>query len=213
MRRDEWFRSPRWDAAQRERFETKLARARPANRAQYLRLKGLALSAASDRAVRAGARDLFERVIASGNELQAAMARADLARWFEQTALPRDAANMYRECLQAEDQLDGHLRTGSELDLVELIVRERWDNDYDEALRLLDRAAAVGLTFEVQRWRYLVASARIYARRGQDNDAREAASEAIRIAETSKPDFARHPEVGRVSPDRRTLREMRRLAK
>lgn len=101
MLRDEWFRSPRWDAAERERFEAKLARARSANRAQYLRLKGLALSAASERTARFGAREL-ERVLASGDELQAAMARADLARWLEQAALPREAANMYRECLQAE---------------------------------------------------------------------------------------------------------------
>lgn len=97
--------------------------------------------------------------------------------------------------------------------MVDLILSERWESDYDEALRLLDRAAAIGLTFEVQRWRYSVASARIYARLGRHDDAREAASAAIRVAETSRPGFARHSDMGRVSPDRKTLREMRRLAK
>ena len=56
---DDWFRSPRWDAACREDFEVRLRRARPTNRPQYLRIKALALETENPGA----AEGLFERVI------------------------------------------------------------------------------------------------------------------------------------------------------
>ena len=44
----DWFRSPDWDEPARTAFEARLARARPRNRQQYLRIKGLALRARQD---------------------------------------------------------------------------------------------------------------------------------------------------------------------
>jgi tetratricopeptide (TPR) repeat protein len=210
--RDEWFRSSRWDAEERRKFEAKLARARPASRPQYLRLKGLGLADADDDTARAGARELFDRVIESDDEIQSAMARADLGRWFEKAEMPADAVRAYRACVHAEDTLRGSLRTGVELDLVELIVREHCEPDYEEAFELLDRAASNGLTFEVQRWRHAVASARLHARRGRLDEARRAAREALQHVEVSRPDFARHPNVGRIEADVVTLGEMKALA-
>ena len=55
---NDWFRSPEWDEAARADFETRLARARPHNRQQYLRIKGLSLRAAGRLD---GARELLER--------------------------------------------------------------------------------------------------------------------------------------------------------
>jgi hypothetical protein len=55
---DEWFRSPAWDDAARAAFEARLARARPGNRQQYLRIKGVSLRAAGELD---GARELLER--------------------------------------------------------------------------------------------------------------------------------------------------------
>jgi hypothetical protein len=45
---NEWFRSPDWGEADRADFERHLARSRAYNRAQYLRIKGLALRDAGE---------------------------------------------------------------------------------------------------------------------------------------------------------------------
>src|SRR4051794_38999265 len=60
---DDWYRSPGWSRDDEAHFEQKLARARGANRPQYLRLKGLALGSARDEQARAAAPVLFRRVI------------------------------------------------------------------------------------------------------------------------------------------------------
>jgi hypothetical protein len=57
---DEWFRSRGWGDANRADFEARLARSRGYNRAQYLRIKGLALRDAGEID---GARGLWVRVL------------------------------------------------------------------------------------------------------------------------------------------------------
>jgi len=56
----DWYRRPDWDDAAREEFERRLARARPFNRSQYLRIKGLALFTAGNDE---GAREVLLRVL------------------------------------------------------------------------------------------------------------------------------------------------------
>jgi hypothetical protein len=60
---DEWYRSSRWGRKDQEEFDAKLQRARPYNRAQYMRLKGLALAGSKRRRERQGAPELLQRVI------------------------------------------------------------------------------------------------------------------------------------------------------
>src|SRR5438128_1768759 len=62
---DEWFRSPSWSEADRAEFEARLARSRKYNRAQYLRIKGLALRDAGE--IEA-ARELWTRVLSDDGE-------------------------------------------------------------------------------------------------------------------------------------------------
>lgn len=57
---DEWFRSPEWTPAAQANFEARLARSRAYNRAQYMRIKGLALREAGHID---GARELWTRVL------------------------------------------------------------------------------------------------------------------------------------------------------
>jgi len=56
----DWFRSPAWGPDDQVDFEARLARARKTSRAQYLRIKGLALDAAGHKE---GARSLWLRVL------------------------------------------------------------------------------------------------------------------------------------------------------
>src|SRR5437667_10039589 len=56
----DWFRDPGWDRATRDQFEERLNRARIGNRAQYLRIKALALRDAGELG---GAKELLNRVV------------------------------------------------------------------------------------------------------------------------------------------------------
>lgn len=208
MSGDEWYRSSAWSPDDEALFEMKLSRARSASRAQYLRLKAAALAGSSDPAARSAARTLLGRVISSGDELEAVMAHHDLGRLLVEDGEPALARSAFESCIRAEDALAGSVRTGADLDLAELIVAQAWDDAHDEAFRLLDRAAADGLVFEVQRWRHAVARARLHARRGEHDLARQAAREALALREDTRPDVARHPTVGRIPDDRAAAAEM-----
>jgi tetratricopeptide (TPR) repeat protein len=212
---DEWFCDPAWGKADQEHFEEKLRRARPHSRPQYIRLKGLALAGSKKRTERRAAPDLLRRVIRahSDDELQAAMAWADLGRFYEDEGELELAAEAYRSCLDAEANISGGgLHTGSELALAEVIVRAEWEHRYAEALALLEAAQEAGLTFKVERWRWLIAQARIAARTGQPPEAASFARDALTLLDDPSPDFARHPDVGLIKPDRKTVRELQRLA-
>jgi hypothetical protein len=65
----DWFRSREWSPEAQADFEARLARARPYNRAQYMRIKGLALADAGEKR---GARQLWERVLESTEEFATA---------------------------------------------------------------------------------------------------------------------------------------------
>jgi hypothetical protein len=212
---DEWYRSSAWGKADQAQFEEKLRRARPRSRPQYIRLKGLALAGSTKPRERQAAPDLLRRVIREhrDDELQAAMAWADLGHFYDEEDELQLAAEAYRACLDAEAALSGGaLHTGSELALAEVIVRAEWERRYPEALALLDAARRAGLTFKVERWRWCIAHARIAARTGPASDAAAFASDALALLEDPSPDFARHPGAGSIKPDRETVRELEGLA-
>jgi hypothetical protein len=212
---DEWYRSSGWSKSDQTQFEDKLRRAHARSRPQYIRLKALALAGSTRLRERKAAPDLLRRVIREhgDDELQAAMAWADLGRFYDEDDEPLLAAEAYRACLDAEAALSGGgLQTGSELALAEVIVRAGWEHRYPEALALLDAARSAGLTFQVDRWRWCITHARIAARTGQASDAAAFASDGLAMLEDQSPDFARHPGVGLIKPDRTTVRELERLA-
>ncbi len=107
---DDWFRSPHWSAEARDDFEARLARARPYNRAQYMRIKGLALSEAGERR---GARELWERVLQSTEELattQQASALEHLGDSYVRENVAT-AENYYRTLLAQHPTLNGTSHT------------------------------------------------------------------------------------------------------
>jgi tetratricopeptide (TPR) repeat protein len=212
---DEWYRSSDWAAADQEHFEEKLRRARPRSRAQYIRLKGLALAGSKRRSERRAAPTLLRRVIRehADDDLQAAMAWADLGRFYAEEGENELASDALRSCLAAEAALaGGSLHTGSELALAEVIVRAEWTDRYPEARDLLEAAERAGLTFEVERWRWAVAQARIASRSGRASEAKAFAAAALDLLDDPSPDFPRHPDVGLIDADRKTVREVKRLA-
>ena len=63
MPSDDWFRSEAWPAKAQELFETKLAKARRANRAQYLRIKAFTLLQSRKRDARSDGVQLLHRLL------------------------------------------------------------------------------------------------------------------------------------------------------
>ncbi len=210
--RDDWFRSPLWGPEDQEFFEAKLARARPYNRPQYLRIKGLALADANDPVARLGARELFERVIALDDGFQATAAQTHLGEWFAQREDPVRAAQLWRATLSEQQRSRGRVDMSTALKLTELVVSEGWSADYGEAVDLLERAANDSFLLRDQRWRYLVALARIYSRTGQRAQARETAQHALDLLAITEPEFPRHPDLGDIHTDSTTIDEIRTLA-
>lgn len=150
---DEWFRSASWREEDRELLETTLARAQKRNRAQYMRIKALSFAESGDKAARAAAGDLFERIFSEhpDDELQVTMAHADKARWYRQRDEADQAVDRYRLAVALEDALGG-IDWRADLDLAELLVdrKPRPRRGSDDARR----GGCHGLAFKLQRWRW-----------------------------------------------------------
>jgi len=116
----DWFRGSAWDPASREDFERRLARARPSNRSQYIRIKALALAAAGQPDA---ARNLFERVIREHKDSLDCRASvehlADLARSQGDDA---NAEAAYRELLTSWPNLNATSGM-AEVSLAELLLK------------------------------------------------------------------------------------------
>lgn len=210
MGRDDWYRGSDWDPETRELFETKLARARETSRAQYLRVKGVALTASDARAIREAGRGLLTRVVADypADALQSGWAHRDLAASLADDGLLEEAARHYEQALTADRP-----EPSAGLALAELIVNAEWRDRYKEALDLLVSSDAARDPFPAMRFRWNLAAARVSSRLGSDDDARELAKVALRCLEATQSPFPRHRSLGLASADRKTKRELERLAK
>jgi tetratricopeptide (TPR) repeat protein len=207
---DEWFRSPLWREKDRELFEAKLARAHKGNRAQYLRIKALSLAESGDKAARAAAGDLFERIFNEypDDGLQVTMAHADKARGHRQGGEHDQAVEHYRRAVALEDA-HGSIDSGVDLDLAELLVER--NEDLEEAqdarpggcqgLGIQGRAVAVAAYRRSPRCQGRPAAAQHGERTG-----------SAQALDDDRPDFPRHPGVGLIDTDRRTVREVKRPA-
>lgn len=208
---DEWFRSRDWTAEAEEDFEARLHRARTYKQPQYLTIKAGALRAAGGKAETEGARRLLLRVIETYPEsMSVVSAHEQLGGLDAQEGDRRGAEAHYREALRLSPER--HMYGDARLRLPELLIEDGSDEARREAGELLDALPPVALTFSSQRFRYAVARARLARMSGHRAEARRYADAALREAESAKPDFSRHPTVGRVTADTSVLREMTELA-
>ena len=208
---DEWFRSPAWNAAARVDFEARLARARPFNRQQYLRIKGISLRAAGQMD---GARELLERAadFPDGYFHQTVGAWETLADMAVERGDRVTAAKLYRRVLAEQPSLSGS--TGNvEISLAEVLLDGGRLEERDEALKLLNTwIERKGMKFDSQLFRWHLNLIRIAEATGDHETVRRAANTALTLAERG-PQLARHPEVGIVQTDKTTIKRLRKLAK
>lgn len=212
MGRDDWFRGTDWSAQTQELFETKLARARESSRAQYLRIKGLELTASADDATRSAGRDLLRRVVTEypSDELQATWAHRDLAASLAMDGQPEEAAEHYAAAL-ASDRPESSAAVG----LAEAVLLARWAHRYEEALALLVGVGSgeASAPFPATRFRWNLAAARLSDRLGKREDARELAAIALRCLDEEQSPFPRHRSIGLATADKSTRRELEKLGK
>lgn len=101
--------------------------------------------------------------------------------------------------------------TEAGLEEVARVLGREDDERYGDADVLLDRARAdADLMFRSQRFLYALYRARLASRRGQRDEAAAFARGALWQAadDEAAPQFSRHPDVGRVAVDKRTLNEL-----
>lgn len=208
---DDWFRSPDWSPEGQAEFEKRLARARGYNRAQYLRIKGLALAEAGEKD---GARALWERVLESTDELARSQQPSALEHLGDSYARedPAAAETYYRRILAEHPTLNGTSQT-VEVSLAELLIDKRDPASMDEAVALLNAWIERGISqFPSVLFRWHLALIRIAQATGEKETVRRAARTALHLADLG-PAFPRHKEVGVVRADAKTLRRLRKLAK
>ena len=203
----DWFRTPAWDARTSEDFERRLARARPDNRPQYIRIKALALAGAGQEGA---ARALLERVVRdySGSlDCRASIEHlADLSRKRGDLAI---AERGYRQLLARWPDLSATSGM-AEVSLAEVLLDRGGQAEAHEALQLLNSVMARGrvLAFDADLFRWHIALIKAAEAVGEHKTVKKAAATALRLAERG-PKFPRHPTVGVVATDPGTLTWLR----
>jgi hypothetical protein len=212
MAKDDWFRAETWTEATRTEFETRLARSRTAfHRAQYLRIQGITLTETNKRREISAGRGLLERVITEFPDevMEVAGAHSALADSLAQED-PRKAIEHLRICLVLESGRG--FRHGAELRLAELLLAEDpTDGSVGEIAELLDEAADESF-FHSDAWRIAVARARLHAKKKDPHGAAAYAQHALALLADNGPKLPRHPDVGLIKTDRKTVTEMEKLA-
>lgn len=185
----DWYRSPGWSDAERDDFEKRLRRARSTNRAQYLRIKALAVETQNPLAAERLLHRVVEDYTDDWPQVASALERlGDLRqRCGDQTA----AEAHYRATLNTSPTLSGtsgevHLKLG------ELLLDR--DGPSDEVFEMLEAAKPhLSLNTSVFRWHTLA----VRAATALGDTAASAASAAIALdLLNAAPQFPRHPTVG-----------------
>ncbi len=206
----DWFRTPDWDAVARDDFERRLARARPYNRPQYLKIKAIALR---EDGQTDASRAMLHRALDDPNiyNFEAACVTELLGDLSRKAGNRDEAEARYRHVLTTSPTLNG--TSGSlEISLAEVLAEKQDRDATEEALRLLEAwLARPQLQFDSQLFRWHVALIRLSQQIGDEETVQRAATTALTLASRG-PQLPRHKTVGLVTTDQATLDWLRDLA-
>ncbi|MBJ7472206.1 MAG: hypothetical protein JHD16_12950, partial [Solirubrobacteraceae bacterium] len=213
---EDWYRGEAWGRTDREAFEARLARARPENRPEYLRIKAVYLLGSRKPSNKVAGAELMQRIIRDYGDLpehasEVAGAHVELARLCVSSGDVVQAAGHYRACLRAEE--GRNFSHGAESELAELIVREpELAGCLDEARGLVDDARAAEFFARSQQFAWALTRARLAALDGAPDLAAAFASGALWLFRNDHPITTRHPGIGAIEAiDRATYDELQQL--
>ena len=207
---EEWFRSTDWSEQAQAEFDLRIKRARAHSRAQYLRIKGLALNGAGEIA---GARKLWCRVLEDDGEYAKLHGFAALEHLGDSYCQedPSLAEQYYRRLIEENPSLNGTTAT-QHIKLAELLIQRGSERDLEEAGELLSTWAEVARSpFPNAHFRWNIALMRLAEASGDRDEMRKAALRALELA-ARDPVFSRHKTVGVVHADELTLARLAKLA-
>lgn len=208
---DDWFRRPDWDEDARAEFERRLARSRSHSRAQYLRIKGIALNEAGQTDA---ARSLWTRVLEDQDELAGVQQPSALEHLGDSFASedPLAAVAFYERSLEGVRLGRGTTCT-QHIKMAELLLKDPTPSNVEKASEFLARwPEETQLPFPSAHFRWNLAVINLAQAVGDAERVREAARRALELAGRG-PVFPRHKTVGVVQADRKTLNRLRRFAK
>lgn len=201
MASDDWYRSDRWRRSDRSEFERRLAAVRPAERGEYLRIKGITLTDTGHTKLIAAGTALLERCIAEVGEEShsAAGAHFELARQSEHVGDLEGAVRHFEATLAFERKY-GSPRHGTELALAELIARSPGlTSRLAQAEELLAEPDLP--PFRSDQLRFATTHARLASRRGNHDHAAAYACGAFWLLGHDRPINGRHPTVGLIGDE------------
>lgn len=194
----DWYRCETWTDETQAHFELRLKRARPDNRAQYLRIQACSLRETGDPRYLPAARELLRRAIEddSAPGLFMAWAVVEMAKNHEAANQWEDAGLWFDRAIQLDRQ-NPRLGLNAELDLGWMVAIHEIAPRYQTSLALL-RSRPEEWMFPVADFKRLAAIAIIEAAIGDFESSRRNAAEALRHAAKTRSGAAKHPKLGLV---------------
>jgi tetratricopeptide (TPR) repeat protein len=203
----EWFRSGDWSSDAQQDFETRLGRARARNRAQYLRIKAVALIDAGNLDA---ATSLLRRVVDDygDDRIQVTASHEYLGDIYRSLGDLAGAESEYRRVLILSPNLSGttgevHLKLGE-------VLLAAGSDDFAEIEQLI-AAARPHAVFNTSAFRANVLDARVAAAVGDVARRRASATAALSLVDAPSQ-FSRHPTVGLVDASPSLLAEVADMA-
>ena len=191
-RKDEWFRKSTWSAADDRDFRTRLKRARPASRPQYLRIQAVHLL---DNGLPEPALGLLDEFLAGPEDLLWTQGHALRARALTDLGRPDEALATYRTAIETQRRRP-NVQAYAPLEFAELVVAMRRQDLFPEALKVLELHGPD--PFPEINYREAAVRAQVADALGDRVAARLHARRALQAAAEAKAPFARHPDAGLV---------------
>lgn len=192
----EWFRRSSWGPADQADFNTKLGRARPDRRSQYLRIQAVHLAEAGrDR----DALPLLDRLIAEyPDQMQLAQAHKQRGDCLLRLGSPDAALDAYWAAIEAQRALP-NVRTSAPLHYGFTVARLERRELFERALSVLDEFAVKDGSIGFPKEQFLQSTARaLIADARSQPEASGLATRALQAAAATHSGIARHPTVGLV---------------
>lgn len=192
----EWFRRSSWGPADQADFNTKLGRARPDRRSQYLRIQAVHLAEAGrDR----DALPLLDRLIAEyPDQMQLAQVHKQRGDCLLRLGSPDAALDAYWAAIEAQRAFP-NVRTSAPLHYGFTVARLERRELFERALSVLDEFAVKDGSIVFPKEQFLQSTARaLIADARSQPEASDLATRALQAAAATHSGIVRHPTVGLV---------------